>query len=427
MLKCLSLLTAVCSIILVAGCGIMPPVTPDAPTGPTTGDVGVSYRFTAVTSDPQGLPLRYQFVWGDEQRSEWSLYAPSGEPVTMGHAWQRAGAFNVKVRAENVSGRVSDFSSAHIILIGDQSGYPDTLLANIPTTDGHPQNLVCPRNTGRVYVTGEWDNAVYVIRTSDNTIVQTLHMNCGPTHIDCSPNGEYVYIGSFDEIHPEVHDRLYSIRTRDNAVVDSVDLLGCPHGVACLPSGEYIYVSLDYPTNKVAVIRASDFSVVANISVGGEPRGIAAVPDGECVYVTCAYTDSVYVIRTSDNTVADVVYVGYGDHRLAVLPSGDYVYVSRYEGGAPIKVIRTSDNTVVDSVPVSYGRPCGLASLPSGQYVYVTNRDANCVDIIRTSDNTVVKTVGVGSIPYGAASLPDGSGVYVANRGNSVSFIGYGR
>jgi len=57
MLKHLSLIAAVCSVVLVAGCGILPPVTPDAPAGPSTGDVGVSYRFTAVTIDPQNLPL----------------------------------------------------------------------------------------------------------------------------------------------------------------------------------------------------------------------------------------------------------------------------------------------------------------------------------------------------------------------------------
>jgi len=426
MLKCLSLSAAVCSIVLVAGCGMLPPVTPEAPTGPTTGDVGVSYRFTAVTVDPQNLPLRYQFDWGSGE-SGWSQYMPSGQPVTMAHAWRATGAYPVRVRAQNLSGRQSELSARHVIMIGDQSGYPDTVLANIPTTDGHPQNLVCPRNTGRAYVTGEYTDAVYVIRTSDNTIIQTIHIPCGPTHIDCSPDGRYVYVGSFDVYHPYAPDRLYSIRTSDNAVVDSVDLIDAPHGVACLPNGEYIYVALGDPTNKVAVVRTSDFSVVTNVPVAAEPCGIGALPNGQYVYVTCSYGNLVYVIRTSDNTVVSTINAGARSHRLAIRPQGDYVYVSRYQSGAPVMVIRTSDNTVVDSVPVSYGRSCGLAALPNGQYVYVTNRDGNCVDIIRTSDNTVVKTVGVGSTPYGAASLPDGSGVYVANRGNSVSFIGYGR
>lgn len=421
----LSLFAATCCAVAVMGCGVLPPATPRAPTGPTAGDVGVTYRFAASTVDPQHLPLRYQFEWGNGQVSDWSEYVPSGARVTMSHAWRTAGTYGVRVRAQNIAHRESELSPPHFIHIGTQSGYPDTVLATIPTTDGHPQNLVCPRRTGRVYVTGEWDDAVYVIRTSDNVLVETLHIECGPTHIDCSPDGDYVYIGSFDDVHPGAPDRLYSVRTSDNAIVDSVDLLGCPHGVACLPNGEYIYVSLDYPTNKVAVVRTSDFSVVTNIPVGSEPRGIIALPDGQFVYVTCAYSDLVYVIRTSDNAVVGVVDAGSAVHRLAVLPDGDYVYVSRYQSGAPVMVIRTSDNTVVDSVPMSSGRPCGLTALPNGCYVYVTNRDANSVAIIRTSDNTVVKTVGVGSTPYGAASLPDGSGVYVANRGNSVTFIGY--
>jgi len=414
------------AFILTAGCH-NPPATPDPPRGPSSGLVGESYRFSAVTSGRIPDLIAYRFSWGDGETSEWSEFVPGGIPVSRAHVWLRPGRYRVSAQAKDLFDFRSDWSPPAGILISESQPdtYPATVRATIPTTNGHPQNLVCPRNTGRVYVTGEWDDAVYVIRTSDNVIVETLHMGCGPTHIDCSPDGQYVYIGSFDDIHPEAPDRLYSLRTSDNIVVDSVDLLGCPHGVACLPNGEYIYVSLDYPTNKVAVVRTSDFSVVANIPVGSEPRGIVALPDGQFVYVTCAYSSLVYVIRTADNTVVETIDAGSSVHRLAVACGGGYLYVSRYEDGAPVMVIHTSDNTVVDSIPVSYGRPCGLASLPNGRYVYVTNRDANCVDVIRTSDNTVVATDPVGSIPYGAASLPDGSGVYTANRGNSVTFIGY--
>jgi YVTN family beta-propeller protein len=414
-------------LMLVVGCHNVP-VTPNPPQGPSRGETGESYEFSAVTP-VAGLGLvSYRFSWDDGEMSGWSEFVPLGDPVSDAHAWMRPGQYGVRAQARDLFGLPSDWSSPSFILISDPhpDTYPATVRATIPTSNGHPQNLVCPPNTGRVYVTGEWDDAVYVIRTSDNALIQTLHIPCGPTFIDCSPGGDRVYIGSFDEIHPDAPHRLYSLRTSDNVFVDSVNVVGNPCGVAVLPGGAYIYVSLDYPTNKVAVVRTSDFSVVANISVGSEPRGIVARPDGQYVYVTCTYSNLVYVIRTSDNTVVATINAGSGVHRLTVVPSGEYLYVTRYEYGAPVMVVRTSDNVVVDTIPLaSGGRACGLASLPNGRYVYVTDRDANCVDIIRTSDNTVVSTVGVGSIPYGAASLPDGSGVYTADRGNSVTFIGY--
>jgi len=415
---------------LLAGCHGVPPFPPGAPQGPATGQAGESYQFAAVTYSRFPDLVAYRLDWGDADTSDWSEYTPCGIPVQMDHSWSAPGSFDVRAQAKNWSGEQSDWGTpaAIVISVSQPDTYPATVRATIPTTDGHPQNLVCPRNTGRVYVTGEWDNAVYVIRASDNVMTDTLRMPCGPTHIACSPDGQHVYIGSFDEYNTNVASRLYSLRTSDNVIDDSVDLLGNPHGVACLPNGRYLYVSLDDPTNRVAVVRTSDFTVVANIPVGSEPRGIAALPDSRFVYVTCTYSSLVYVIRTSDNTVAGTIDAGTSVHRLTVVPRGDcgaYLYVSRYQSGAPLTVIRASDNTVVGSVPVSSGRPCGLCTLPNGRYVYVTNRDADCVDIIRTSDNTVVATVGVGSIPYGAASLPDGSGVYTANRGNSVTFIGY--
>ena len=414
-------------LVVLTGCHGLPPIPPGPPQGPSSGFVDETYEFKAVTSTRVPDLVAYRLTWGDADTSEWSEFVPAGTPALEAHAWAGPGRFEVRAQAKDWFGQRSDWGSPAAIVVSSTQPdtYPATARATIPTTDGHPQNLVCPRNTGRVYVTGEWDNAVYVIRTSDNAIIDTLRMACGPTHIDCSPDGQHVYIGSFDDVNPGTPDRLYSVRTSDNTVVDSVDLLGCPHGVACLPGGEYIYVSLDAPANKVAVIRTSDFSVVTNIPVGSEPRGIVALPDGQFVYVACTSANLVYVIRTSDNTVVGTIDAGTAVHRLAVLPGGDYIYVSRYESSAPIMVIRTSDNTVVGSIPVPSGRACGLTALPGGRYVYVTNRDANNVCIIRTSDNIVVATVGVGSIPYGAASLPDGSGVYTANRGNSVTFIGY--
>src|SRR5512138_2263622 len=139
MLRRLSITAFVCGVVFVAGCGLMPPATPDEPTGPATGEIGASYEFTAVTYDPQNLPVRYQFVWGDRV-SEWSQFRPSGEPVTMAHAWREAGAYAVKVRAENISRRQSDLSPAHSILIGGQSWYPDEVIATIQTP-GDPTDV----------------------------------------------------------------------------------------------------------------------------------------------------------------------------------------------------------------------------------------------------------------------------------------------
>ncbi|HTW92125.1 MAG TPA: YncE family protein [bacterium] len=411
------------AITLVAGCRNQP-LTPEAPKGPSSGMIDQIYEFSTVTGSQSPEMVAYRFYWGDGDTSEWSEFVPPRISVSRSHAWRSPGNYSVRAEARDLlSGVKSDWSTPAFILIKGQSPdtYPATVRATVPTSE----NLVCPPNTDNVYVTGEWDDAIYVIRTSDNVLAQTLRLRCGPTQIACSPNGDRVYIGSSDEVYRDHPHRLYSLRTSSNTFVDSVDLLGNPQGVACLPNGQYIYVSLGDSTNKVAVVRASDFSVVTDVPVGSEPGGITALPSGQYVYVACTNSRFVYVIRTSDNTVAKTIDAGSGVNRLAALPSGEYVYVTRFETGAPVMVVRTSDNTVVDSIPLAKGRRCGIAVLPGGRYVYVTNRDANCVDIIRTSDNKVVSTVAVGNIPNDAACLPDGSGLYVANRGSSVTYIGF--
>ena len=215
MVKRLSLIAAFCSAILVSGCGIAPPETPDAPSGPRAGDVGASYGFTAHTTDRQHLPLRYQFDWGARGKKEWSQYMPGGLPATLYHAWRTAGAYKVRVRAENIAGRRSEWSPAHLILIGpQQSGYPDTVLANI-ALGGDPSDMAVLPNGRYAYVANQTAQYVTVVDVEDRKVIK--HVTCGsnPYMISAMPGGEYVYSSS------EWDEEISVIRTSDNTVIDT--------------------------------------------------------------------------------------------------------------------------------------------------------------------------------------------------------------
>ena len=88
-----------------------PPDTPGAPSGPTQGNQGVSYTFTASTTDPEGDPIEYWFEWGDGNNSGWV------SPGSASHAWATEGIFNVTVKARDDHGGQSAFSPAHQIEI----------------------------------------------------------------------------------------------------------------------------------------------------------------------------------------------------------------------------------------------------------------------------------------------------------------------
>jgi outer membrane protein assembly factor BamB len=96
-----------------------PPNTPDAPTGPSEGLKGVTYTFSAVTTDPEGDQVSYLFDWGDGTNSTWVGPYNSSVPGSASHVWTDAGNFSVKAKAKDVNGAESGWSNPHILVISE--------------------------------------------------------------------------------------------------------------------------------------------------------------------------------------------------------------------------------------------------------------------------------------------------------------------
>ena len=75
--------------------------------GPTEGEIGKSYTYTAVSTDPDGDRIYYCFDWGDGNEFCTSLY-PSGETVEASHTWQEEGTYKIKVVATDENGAESE-------------------------------------------------------------------------------------------------------------------------------------------------------------------------------------------------------------------------------------------------------------------------------------------------------------------------------
>ena len=90
---------------------------PAEPVGPDSGQVGVSYRFSATLSDPDGDSVSGQFCWGADTNN-WSGFVPSGAAVSETVSWSRAGDFGLRVRARDVHLAQSDWSELRALRIG---------------------------------------------------------------------------------------------------------------------------------------------------------------------------------------------------------------------------------------------------------------------------------------------------------------------
>jgi len=125
-----AVLLTVC-LFFLTGCP-KPPFEPERPTGPAVGFKDVVLACTTSTTDPSGGEVAFQFDWGDNCRSEWSDWLPSGSSYADTHTYTQTGEMAVKARAKNRRGRVSKWSEPLLLQISPgeggifwKFGYPD--------------------------------------------------------------------------------------------------------------------------------------------------------------------------------------------------------------------------------------------------------------------------------------------------------------
>lgn len=100
--------------------GDSPPFSPTILKGPTVAGSNIDLEFTTVAPDPEGDQVFYQWDWGDGNISEWFGPFAFGEQVKTTHLWADNGTYDIRVRARDVSGEESTWSSAYQIAISPQ-------------------------------------------------------------------------------------------------------------------------------------------------------------------------------------------------------------------------------------------------------------------------------------------------------------------
>ena len=118
-----------------------PPYTPSTSNGPTTGYVTISYTYSTSTTDPNGDQVSYGWDWnGNDSVDEWTTMHASGVVVSVFHAWDSAGVYNVKVKAKDEHDAISDWSDPLVVTIYSNNP-PET-----PSIDGPTSG-----RTGKMY------------------------------------------------------------------------------------------------------------------------------------------------------------------------------------------------------------------------------------------------------------------------------------
>jgi hypothetical protein len=100
--------------------GNQPPFKPVVLDGPPTAGPGIPLEFTTVAPDPEGDQVFYQWDWGDDNMSDWFGPYEFGEHAETTYQWAQNGSYDIKVRARDILGKQSGWSSAYHITIASQ-------------------------------------------------------------------------------------------------------------------------------------------------------------------------------------------------------------------------------------------------------------------------------------------------------------------
>ncbi len=174
-----------------------------------------------------------------------------------------------------------------------------------------PEAIATNPVTNRAYVMNKSGDNVCVVDTSTRMVVADVDVGSGsePRGAVVTPDGAYVYVSGV------ANNTVSKIRTSDNTVVQTISGgFTYPRGMDITPSGDKIYVAQCYAYGNgndgkghISVIERSDPNndTVSHIPLGDEYDylcDLVLVPELDRLYVTDESDDEVEVIDTSNDT-----------------------------------------------------------------------------------------------------------------------------
>jgi PQQ-dependent catabolism-associated beta-propeller protein len=268
------------------------------------------------------------------------------------------------------------------------------------------------RDTGRLFVSSEKDNAIAVIDTVKGEVLASSPICKRPRHMQLTPDRLQLLVACSDD------HRVVAWDIATQKVTARHDVGEDPEMFDLSPDGRMLYVS----NEEDSALTAYDLAArrkAWEVKVGGEPEGVKASADGKLVYVSSEVASLVHVVDTATRKVVKNIPVGKRPRRF--LLAGNELWVSNELDGSA-SVIRTSDHTVVATVRfLPQGMraedvtPVGMALSPDGRTAYVGLGRANHVAVVDVATRQVTGYVLVGRRAWGLAVSRDGRRLFVAN------------
>jgi len=266
---------------------------------------------------------------------------------------------------------------------------------------------------GRVYVSSEKDNRIYVFDTQGQRL-SFIEVCKRPRHLMFNAGRTRIYVSCGDS------NQLGIVETASGKMTDQVPVGDSPELFDLSPDGKTAYVSIE-DENVMAAYSLETKAKLFEVKTGGEPEGILVMPDGKQAYVTSEGANVVHLVDLVQRKVLKNIRVGKRPRRFVLAAGGRELWVTN-ELGSSISVVSTADQSVkhtlefkVQGMRSSDITPVGMTLSPDGKTVWVGLGRANHVAEVDVATRQVRRNILVGKRAWGLTQHPDGKILYVTN------------
>jgi YVTN family beta-propeller protein len=299
--------------------------------------------------------------------------------------------------------------------------------------------------TAFVYVTNSAGDAIDVVDTATNKVVQVIRGIEAAHGINFSADGSKVYVSDEATSTLDVFDR------KSGALIKRVELSAHPNNIAVSKDGKRIFVAIARDPGVVDVIDAASLTRIKSIPVHGRLHNIYVTPDGKFLIAGSIPKKRLTVIDLSSDTIAWEYQFDKGVRPMTIEANPDgstkriFVQLSDTDGFAVVdfakrevvtRITLPDLHAGVDMDPGRASAPShGIGVAPDGKTLWVTSIPQNAAFVYSLADMNLLGHVALpdlklpgralgGAVPNWVTFAPDGKTVYISNAGlRSISAV----
>ena len=328
-----------------------------------------------------------------------------------------------------------------------------------------PFNMAVSPDGSKLYVIAQEGNALLVIDTQTNNVIDKIAVGENPHSIIIKNDGNTAFVSN------QWADNIFEIDLSLSKVVDTLKTGSGPAGLVLSTDEKFLYV-VDSYSSEVSIINLQTKTEINRLMAGNNPVGTDISPAGNFLYITSRRTlpmpyetppmTELTVINTVTQRVKErkIFDNAYIMENVAFTPSGDMAIATliRPKNLIPaiqvergwmmthgIGIIEPGNNgriiqLLTDEPNAYYADPFDIVITPDGQKAFISHSGVDFITVIdlnaiRTllaesteeklmtysnhlgiSSRYVLKRIPTGANPKGLVLSPEGDYLYVAER-----------